>query len=182
MMRRSDLGSALCRAMRSSSSGASGRIPLWKVPLIVRHFRRLKAEHADEIRIFPGATATLEALKAEGVQLALVTSDSEPNVRHQLGSSHFELFSAVECNASLFGKAAKFRRVIERSPCPRNEIVAIGDEIRDIEAARKVGICSAAVAWGYTNPSALRQHAPDFVFEDMEDIVATVCDAGRRHD
>jgi phosphoglycolate phosphatase len=95
------------------------RIPLWKVPLIARHFRRLKAEHADEIRIFPGATATLEALKAEGVQLALVTSDSEPNVRRQLGSSHFELFSAVECNASLFGKAAKFDRT-EPLPSKRN--------------------------------------------------------------
>jgi beta-phosphoglucomutase-like phosphatase (HAD superfamily) len=50
------------------------------------------------------------------------------------------------------------------------EIVAIGDEVRDIEAARNVGIACGSVAWGYAAPKALRARNPDLLFEHMEDI------------
>jgi phosphoglycolate phosphatase len=50
--------------------------------------------------------------------------------------------------------------------------IAIGDEIRDIEAARAAGIACGAVSWGYAAPEALRAHKPDVVFEKMEEIAA----------
>uniref|UniRef100_UPI0020901251 hypothetical protein n=1 Tax=Acinetobacter baumannii TaxID=470 RepID=UPI0020901251 len=66
---------------------------------------------AAEIALFAGTEAMLRMLADSGVQLALVTSDSEANAREKLGPSA-ALFSQFDCSASLFGKAAKFRRVI----------------------------------------------------------------------
>jgi phosphoglycolate phosphatase len=131
--------------------------------------RRLKAAHVGGIALFPGTDAMLRALKDGGVALALVTSDHEANARAQLGP-HAALFSHFACGASLFGKAAKFRRVLRRAGIEPARAIAIGDEVRDIEAARAAGICCAAVTWGYAAPDALRAHAPDFVFERMEEI------------
>ena len=101
--------------------------------------------------------------------LALVTSDNEANARRQLGDSA-ALFSDFDCGASLFGKTAKFRRVVKRAGVAPAQAIAIGDEVRDIEAARAAGIACAAVTWGYAAPEALRAHAPDRVFGRMEDI------------
>ena len=39
-------------------------VPLWKLPAIARHMRRLKAAHVGDIALFPGADAMLRALHA----------------------------------------------------------------------------------------------------------------------
>src|SRR5262245_2142760 len=108
-------------------------VPLWKVPRIARHLRRLKAAHLDDIPLFPGVEAMLHALKAGGLRLALVSSDHETNARRQLGAANAALFSDFACGAALFGKSAKFRRVVRRAGIPPARAIAIGDEVRDIE-------------------------------------------------
>ena len=57
---------------------------------------------------------------------------------------------------------------------PRSAI-AIGDEVRDIEAARAAGIACGAVTWGYAAPEALRAMQPDMVFERVEEIAPALC-------
>ena len=52
----------------------------------------------------------------------------------------------------------------------RQHAILIGDEARDIAAARAAGIASAAVAWGYAEPDFLRSLAPTLFFERMDDI------------
>jgi phosphoglycolate phosphatase len=80
------------------------------------------------------------------------------------------LFSHFDCSASLFGKPAKFRRVIRRAGVEPAQVIAIGDEVRDIEAARAVGIACGAVCWGYAAPAALRALGPDFMFAQINEI------------
>ena len=149
-------------------------VPLWKLPAIARHARRLKAEAASEIALFAGVETMLRTLKENGVQLVLVTSDSEANAREKLGDAA-ALFSHFDCAASLFGKPAKFRRVVRRAGVEPGQVIAIGDEVRDIEAARAVGIACGAVCWGYAAPAALRALEPDQVFERVDEIASTVC-------
>jgi phosphoglycolate phosphatase len=148
-------------------------VPLWKLPFIARHMRRLKTEQAADIPLFDGVDQMLYALAAKGIPLALVSSDSEDNAREKLGTSA-ALFSHFECAASIFGKPAKFRRVLKRAGVSTTQAIAIGDETRDIEAARAAGIACGAVTWGYAAPNALRALQPDLVFERMEDIAATL--------
>ena len=144
-------------------------MPLWKLPAIARHMQRMKAKHLADIPLFPGVEAMLRGLRDGGFTLALVSSDNEANARRQLGEAA-SLFSHFNCGASLFGKAAKFRRVAKRAGLPRSQAIAIGDEIRDIEAARAAGIACGAVMWGYAAPEALRALAPDLAFDRMEDV------------
>lgn len=153
-------------------------VPLWKLAAIARHMRRLKAAAAPDISLFAGTEAMLRTLADGGVQLALVTSDSEANAREKLGPSA-ALFSQFDCSASLFGKAAKFRRVIGRAGVSPERVIAIGDEVRDIEAARAVGIACGAVGWGYAAPAALQARQPDHMFERMEEIAEMLCRSGR---
>jgi phosphoglycolate phosphatase len=145
-------------------------VPFWKLPLIAQHMRQLKASHAHEIALFPGTGDMLRSLWEAGVRLAIVSSDSEANVRRQLGEANAALISDFDCGASLFGKAAKFRRVVKRAGVAPSEAIAIGDEVRDLEAARGAGIAFGAVTWGYAAEEALRAREPDVVFEKVGDV------------
>ena len=155
------------------------QVPAWKLPLIARHTRKLKAEASADISLFDGVDTMLYALANSGVQLALVSSDSEANVRRKLGNLA-ALFADFDCAASVFGKSAKFRRVIRRAGVTPTQVISIGDETRDVEAARAVGIACGAVCWGYAAPEALRARTPDFVFERVDDIARVLSDITAR--
>jgi phosphoglycolate phosphatase len=149
-------------------------IPLWKVPLIARHMRALKAQQIGEIALFPGVDGMLRDLKDAGVGIAVVTSDTESNTRRTLGAQNTARVDHYACGASLFGKPAKFRQVLRRAGIAARDAIAIGDETRDAEAARQVGIAFGAVTWGYANVAALRAANPEHVFFSMDEIVKTL--------
>jgi phosphoglycolate phosphatase len=155
-------------------------VPPRKLPAIVRHMRRLKAEQAASIALFPGVAPMLQTLADAGLRLAVVSSDREANARRQLGPDIAALFSSFDCGASLFGKATKLRRAVRSAGLEAKDVIAIGDEIRDIEAARAAGIACAAVTWGYSAPDALLAQQPDIVFERMEDIARALLGARGR--
>src|SRR5437879_4326198 len=88
-------------------------VPLWKVPRIARRMRAMKRVDMARIPLFPGVDTMLRGLTDTGVTLALVSSDNEANVRDMLGEANTTLISHFACGAALFGKAAKFKRVMK---------------------------------------------------------------------
>ena len=129
-----------------------------------------KLKKSAPIGLFDGVDRMLRGLSAGGLTLAVVSSDAEDNVRATLGPELAALTAHYGCGASLFGKAAKFKSVLRRSGYAAAETITIGDELRDLEAARSAGIAFGAVTWGYTRPEALRAHRPDEMFNSVEEI------------
>jgi phosphoglycolate phosphatase len=145
-------------------------VPLWKLPGIAAEFRRRMAREAGAISLFPGIGEMLTALRAGDVRTAIVSSNAEENIRRILGLQNATLIDDYACGASLFGKARKLRAVVERSGIARAETLFIGDETRDIEAAREAGVASGAVLWGYATSNILRAFKPSRVFAAVHDV------------
>jgi phosphoglycolate phosphatase len=145
-------------------------VPLWKVPFIAARFRRLMAQQIQMIAPFPGVADLLGQLAQGGSTLAVVTSNSCANVRRVMGKKSMGLLAACEGGVSIFGKRMKLRKVLRASGMHPADAIFIGDEIRDIEAARHAGIASGAVAWGFTEPDTLKAHSPDMLFASVEEM------------
>lgn len=166
-------------AMRGKDSRAIIRelgVPMWKLPLIAEHIRR-RAAKAPPPPLFAGMAEALAALHAAGGRLAILSSNSEATIRAALGA-RAALIDLYECNAGLFGKAAKFRRLLKRAGCAPGAAIAIGDEVRDIEAARAVGVACAAVAWGYATTALLAAHKPDALYQTVPEMLARLTAQG----
>jgi phosphoglycolate phosphatase len=147
------------------------RVPAWKTPFVVRRVKELMTRQVHEVRLFTGVRDVVAQLAARGVTLALVSSNTESNVRRVLGTDLAALFRYYECGVSIFGKAVRFSRVVRASRLEPVRAICIGDEVRDAEAAARSGIDFGAVAWGYTAPSALQRTGPRFLFESVEDLL-----------
>lgn len=145
-------------------------VPLWKLPLIARYARALMREAVARMPLFPGIPAALAHLAGRGVTLAIVTSNARANVLTVLGPGNAAHVAHLECGVSLFGKAARLRKVLRKSGVSPAEAVLVGDEIRDATAARRAGIPFGAVAWGYTRSEALLAERPHEVFRDVADL------------
>lgn len=147
------------------------RLSWWKLPFVAAHMRTLAARDAASIPLFAGVSPMLSQLHAAGVTLAIVSSNAEDTVRRALGRESAALIHHYGCGASMFGKPAKLRGAIKSCGVPATAAIAIGDEIRDYEAAREAGLAFGAVTWGFTTAAALRALPLATVFEHPEEIV-----------
>lgn len=157
--------------------GLSGRemmkhldVAAWKIPLIVAHMRKLKTRDIDTIKLFPGAAEMMHGLKDAGIKLAIVSSNAPHNVEKVLGANR-ALVDYFDCGGTIFGKASMLEKVLKQSGTHPPRALCIGDEIRDMDAAKSAGIPFGAVAWGYTNLAALQKHEPAETFDAMNEIV-----------
>ncbi len=146
-------------------------IPTWKLPGIARYVHRLQARNLHKIALFDGADEVLRRLAEAGFTLALVSSNSRNNVRRILGPANVARIRYFECGTAVFGKHGKFKKVLRRAKVRASEALAIGDELRDVDAARRVHIPFGAVAWGYTHFETLQARLPRETFRTMDEIV-----------
>jgi phosphoglycolate phosphatase len=151
-------------------------LPMWKMPRVMHQFHVLMAAElsggASRIQLFDGVAAMLQALAAQGVTLALLSSNSEANVRAVLGVELAALFSYYACGVSLFGKRHKLRRLLAATGLPQETVLCVGDELRDLEAAHSEGLAFGGVSWGYATPEALSARSPDYLFTSVAGIAA----------
>lgn len=143
-------------------------VRIWHLPKIARHLRAINAE--ADIDLVPGVPQMLATLSERGIKLAIVSSNAEANVRKTLGplAEHISQFS---CGASMFGKARKLKAVARAAKAPFDQVLCIGDETRDIEAARRVGLPCAASTWGYATEEAMKAAGPDHILHSVDDIL-----------
>lgn len=150
------------------------KVSIWKLPAILRFTRSRMKTNGENIHCFEGVAAMLQELKDNDIRMALVTTNTCETVRRVLGDDLYSLFHLFEDKVSMFGKPAALRRIIRKSGLDRSEMLAIGDEIRDVEAAKKVNIPFGAVSWGFSNMEAMASHSPEHTFTEMNQIVDLV--------
>jgi phosphoglycolate phosphatase-like HAD superfamily hydrolase len=71
----------------------------------------------------------------------------------------------------LFGKGKALRRILKADRLEPADVLYIGDEVRDVEAARKAGVAMAAVTWGFHAEPLLRANRPDYVVSDPRELL-----------
>lgn len=145
-------------------------MPRWKLPIVARSFTALMKQNRHKVSLFKGINETLHHLNDHGIKLAIVTSNSYENVSAILGKEAMALVHQLESGVSIFSKRSRITRVLGKSGVHHKEAIYIGDQISDLEAARKAQIAFGAVSWGYATIESLLAHAPEKVFYTIGDI------------
>ena len=145
-------------------------LPAWKLPAVSRSFMAMMKDSAHAIPLFDGVADALRHLAAQGVRLALVSSNSEHNVCQVLGPELAGLFVQFECGMSIFGKAGRIRAVVRDCGVAARDVIYVGDQGTDAQAARKAGVAFGAVHWGYAAIESLREAGCEEEFVTPRDL------------
>jgi phosphoglycolate phosphatase len=125
------------------------------------HEVRFCEEHFPEL---------LEELQRRDMLLGIITSNTKNNVLRFLKDKGIEVFEFLLA-ASLFNKQAKVKRIMKQYSLEPEEILYVGDEVRDIHSAHAAGIRIASVVWGYNDRVFLEAEKPDWLLEDSREIL-----------
>jgi phosphoglycolate phosphatase len=139
------------------------KVALWKLPFLIRRVKEEFPKEVRNVKLFPGVIELLNTLKLQGYRLGIVSSNAEENIRSLLKQNQIEQLFDFVTTASTFGKGRAIAKAIEQHNCAKSDAIYIGDEIRDIQAARSISIRIVAVGWGFNAPIALINKHPDLL-------------------
>jgi HAD superfamily hydrolase (TIGR01549 family) len=148
------------------------KFPKWEIPKVLSDLRKqLNRRIAEEVKLFPGMESVLIELKKR-YDLGIVSSNSGENIQLFLSRNGvLDLFSFIHSDSSLFGKHIVLKRLCRANKIKFTEIVYIGDEDRDVQAANRLGIPIIAVTWGYNTGDNLIKEKPTFIVDNSREIL-----------
>lgn len=146
-----------------------------KIPLIVARARKELGHSMPRVRPFEGIPTALAELRARGVEVGLLTSNNRRNVELFL-QHHPIAFDFVSTGSGLWSKHRRLAKLMKQRGLTAPRTAYVGDEIRDIEAARTLGVHPIAVAWGYTNPELLAKQSPERLVPNVAALSAHILD------
>lgn len=134
--------------------------------------------------VYDGVQKMLEELKSNGIFICLATSKPEEFAVKILEHYNLHIFFDMICGAAMDETRTKKHEVIEyaidriESECKtqvnKSDIIMIGDREHDILGAKKVGLDSLGVLYGYGNREELTNAGADYIVETPLEIVNIV--------
>jgi phosphoglycolate phosphatase len=150
------------------------KLPIYKIPFIVMEARLLYTSYLQELCVFEGIKAMLDALTDQQFNLAVLSSNAQANIRTVLQKNQIGTITTIFPASSLFGKNAVIKKFLKISKLHPSQVIYVGDELRDVLACKKSGIRVIFVSWGYDSMEAVSAARPDYIANKPEDILSIV--------
>ena len=148
------------------------RLSPFQVSRLVIKGRKMMRKHLDEVKPCKGMPQAIRALHAQGHSLYIMSSNSTQNVEYYLASHNLrKYFVSVQGGVGLLDKAGALRKVMRSNNLEPADCIYVGDEARDVDAAKKAGVRIVSVEWGYNDSSLLAQHHPDRLIADPQELL-----------
>jgi len=146
-----------------------------KLFLLMLRIRKEMGKHIADIKPVEGIKETLQAIKNSGLCLGILTSNSVLNVSKFLENNGLcDMIDFIYSGKSLFGKDKVMTHLFDQEHISKQDVIYVGDEKRDIEACKKVGIPIIAVTWGLSDTKTLETLQPNNIAHSPADLLTCV--------
>lgn len=136
------------------------------------------AKHDEYVKEFDGVYDTVKKLYDSGVKMGIVTTKLRPAVEKGLKLSRLAPFFDVVVTLDDVKNAKPdpeplFKALDQLGGKPE-EAIMVGDNHHDIIGGKNAGTKTAAVAWSIKGEQFLRQFEPDYMLQEMEELLPIV--------
>jgi len=166
------------RGMTSRKALKSAGIRWWQIPRLGLHFKSEFQADLPNLKAFEGIGETLNELNERGDKLFIVTWNDQEAVkdfltRHKLLS----YFTDYSTNTGIFNKGKYIKKLVKKHSLVKKDTVYVGDETRDIKAARFARVTPVSVTWGFNSEPILKKQKPKFIIDKPAELLTIDLDA-----
>jgi phosphoglycolate phosphatase len=145
-------------------------LKFYQLPNYAIKAKKIFNQNLNEVTIFNGLKEVAQSL-AKKYELAIISSNSQEAIKQTLEKAGIApSIKYLHSDSSIFGKHAVIKRFLKAHHLEPDEIIYIGDEIRDIDACKKIGVKIISVTWGYNSKNALENAKPDYLIDSCTQI------------
>jgi phosphoglycolate phosphatase len=145
-------------------------LPLYKIPIMTFDAMTMYNHGIHDLKAFDGINELLTNLKQAGLGISVLSSNSVKNISEFFDRNHIVGFDNILSSKNLFGKHKTIKKFLKKNSLSREDIIYVGDELRDVEACKKLAVKVIAVLWGFDPKNLLETGHPDFFANEPEDI------------
>ena len=150
-------------------------IPKRRVPSIISRGTTMMRANISRMPLIQGIAEVLPELRKHAQMFGVLTSNATANVDLFLRAHGMRgLFNFISSTSKLTGKAKHLRAIRKTFSLRPEEMLYVGDEIRDIKAAKKAGIDIAAVTWGFNSAESLSKECPEYLISRPDEFLHLV--------
>ncbi len=133
-------------------------------------FSRFRKENYDKyyydkkykVKLYPGATKFIKKVRKKYI-LTIASSGRTNNIVDLLEQNHIKnLFSLIMANSDT-SKAGMIKEILDKFQAVPEETIMITDTVGDLKAAKKSGLKTVAVTWGFHSAKILKAEKPDYL-------------------
>ena len=146
-------------------------VPIMKIPAILTRAKKEFEKGLTSLKPIKGLKETLLELKKMGFMLGIVSSNSLENISKFLKNHQMDVFDFIHPTPMVWSKNTALKKILTKHKLNPYQVVYIGDEMRDIDAARKAGLRVIAVDWGYNSTISLKKKKPNYLVHMPQDLL-----------
>jgi len=145
-------------------------LPLYRIPKMTFEVMTMYNSGIKHLKAFDGINELLDNLKNTGLNLSVLSSNSVNNITDFFENNNIVGFDNIISSNNIFGKHKTLKKFMKHNNLSSDEIIYVGDELRDVEACKKLAIKVIAVLWGFDPKNLLETGNPDCFAAEPEDI------------
>lgn len=147
-------------------------IPLWRLPFMVHSVKKAMREDVARVVLFPEMVKLVRDLHKEHVIIYILSRNLPETIEGVL--RHYKLEGQAKIlrrkKRYLGSKALTLMILLKNKKYDCSQVWMVGDEIRDIVAAKRAGVNSAAVTWGLQDESILKRYHPTCLVKSVTEL------------
>ncbi|MED4115997.1 HAD-IA family hydrolase [Priestia megaterium] len=146
-------------------------VPIYKMPLVGIAIKRRYQTYIPNLKPVLGISEVLKELKKQDYKLGFLTSNNQNKIDEFLTNNTINNFDYNHYSFNPFSKSKDISSFLKNNRLKKDEVIYVGDELRDIKAAKKNGLFCIAASWGYDSIELLNTGNADFVAKQPKDIL-----------
>ncbi|MDQ0088496.1 phosphoglycolate phosphatase [Paenibacillus anaericanus] len=141
---------------------------------IGQDFKEKYKSYLGTIDFCDGVLEVARQLEDKGYVLSILTSNSELNITYYLNSKQINIFQHISSSKGLMGKDQAIKKYMKEHQLSNQELIYIGDEVRDIQACKRNNVEVIAVSWGIYSRDLLLSEKPNYLIDDPHEIIKII--------
>jgi phosphoglycolate phosphatase len=108
-------------------------------------------------------------------KLFIISSSAERSIKKYLKLGHADgYFKKILGRDTHRSKIEKFKMIFKKYKIKPSECVFVTDTLGDLREAKKVGVPTIAVTWGYHGKTRLKRGKPDAMIHDFKELAIAI--------
>jgi phosphoglycolate phosphatase len=160
------------RSRRTREGLKELNVSMYRLAFIVGKMRNGIRAGVAKAKTYPDVKSVIMELKQRGYHLIMASSNTVENIKSFLKNNGMEdCFETLHSGSGVFGKAKQLNKIINKEGYDKTDVYYVGDEARDVDAAKTAGIKIVAVTWGLNDRLVLSALGSDFVIDKPEELL-----------
>jgi phosphoglycolate phosphatase len=147
---------------------------LYRAPMIAKEVRGRLKNKVSEFIMFDGMRDVFSGLKALGFNLSIISANAVSNIEEFLKRNDLDFFDGIYPSKGQHGKYYTIKRFLKKMKIEKEDMIYIGDEIRDIFSCKRAGVRVISVSWGLNSTKALKEGKPDYMAHSPSELIKII--------